>query len=94
MDGKKLGVDVGDVQQPQVAERAKLVELVRRLRVREPAVQARPRRAGEGENPQKIPSVYWFTGDAGSSRSATRSLICCSLSEAEWPKRGIWEQAL
>ena len=35
---------------------------------------------------------YWFTGDSGSIKSATRSLICSTVSTLLVPKRGMSEQ--
>ena len=95
---QELRMHVGDVQERDVAERRRIVELGRGLRRGSPrAARLAPAATASSETPRgssRRCNCYWLTGEAGSSSSPTRSLICCSVSVPEWPRRGICEQTL
>src|SRR6185503_20486657 len=82
MHGQELRVHVGDVQQAQVAEGGQVIELARGLRLARARTQGGARGGREREQPDELaaPQAYSLTGEltgeAGSSSSATRSLIC------------------
>ena len=93
---QQLSVDIGEMQQRDIAERRHVVELGSGLRLARRGPQAGARRGGQGEEPEKFatPQNYWFTGESASRSSATRSLIWSSVSVPESPSRGICEQRL
>src|SRR5467141_2195244 len=93
---QQLPVDIREMQQRDIAERRYVVELGRGLRLARPGPQAGARRGGQGQEPEEFAPLqnYWFTGESGSSSSATRSLICSALSVPESPRRGICEHRL
>src|SRR5437773_2452841 len=78
------------------ARRRFIVELGSGLRLARSRPQAGARGGGQGEKPEKFATLqnYWFTGESASRSSATRSLICSSVSVPESPSRGICEQRL
>src|SRR3989442_6068859 len=78
---QQLPVDIGEMQQRDIAERRYVVELGRGLRLARPRPQAGARRGGQGEEPEKIatPQNYWVTGESASRSTATRSLISSSV---------------
>jgi len=88
---QKLRVAIGEVQQRHVAERRQIVESFV-LRTRS---QGKPGRRRRGERLQEFATRqrHLLTGDSGSSSSATRWVICSSVSTPLWPKRGMLEQA-
>src|SRR6266705_997952 len=91
---QQLGVAVGEVQQRYVAERRQVVErFVPCLRARS---QRKPgcRRGGESLQEFATRQRHLLTGESGSSRSATRCVICSSVRTPLWPKRGMLEQAV
>ena len=93
---QQLPVDIGEMQEGNVAERRHVVELGSGLRLARSRPQAGARGGGQGEKPEKFATLqnYWFTGESASRSSATRSLICSSVSVPESPSRGICEQRL
>src|SRR2546422_11547314 len=58
---QQLPVDIGEMQQRDIAERRYVVELGRGLRLARPGPQAGARRGGQGEEPEKFatPQNYW-----------------------------------
>ena len=88
------GVPVGRLELRRPA-RVEFDEPIRRVGQQHRFGPQQRREAGEprGEIPERR-SGYWFTGEAGSSSSATRSLICSAVSVPETPKRGICEHRL
>src|SRR2546422_10644044 len=93
---QQLPVDIGEMQQRDIAERRYVVELGRGLRLARSRPQAGARRGGQGEEPEKFaaPQNYWFPGQSASRSSAASHLICSSVSVPESPSRGICEQRL
>ena len=93
---QQLPVDIREMQEGNVAERRHVVELGSGLRLARSRPQAGARRGGQGEEPEEVATLqnYRFTGESGSRSSATRSLICSSVSVPESPSRGICEQRL
>src|SRR3982074_1136305 len=79
---QQLPVDIREMQQRDIAKRRYVVARARGVRRRRPGPQAGPRRGGQGQEPEEFAPLqnYWFTGESGSSSSATRSLICSGLS--------------
>src|SRR6267142_1916401 len=88
---QQLSVAIGEVQQRYVPERRQVVESFV-LRTRSQRKTGR-RRGGEGLQELATRQRHLLTGDSGSSRSATRCVICSSVSTPLWPKRGMLEQA-
>src|SRR5213592_3114569 len=88
---QQLPVDIREMQEGNIAERRHVVELGSGLRLARSRPQAGARRGGQGEEPEKFATLqsYRFTGE-----SASRSLICSSVSVPESPSRGICEQRL
>jgi len=94
---QELRMDVGDMQERDVAEGRCFVEPLGRLGVARGRPECGARRGGEGEQLDEFAPAqpgYWLTGEAGSSSRPTRSLICSLVSVPECPSRGICEQAL
>src|SRR2546425_12516153 len=78
---QQLPVDIGEMQQRDIAERRYVVELGRGLRLARPRPQAGARPGGPGGETEKIatPPNYWFTGESASGSSATRFLSLRSV---------------
>src|SRR2546425_7538867 len=93
---QQLPVDIGEMQEGNVAERRHVVEPGGGLRSARRGPQPGVRRGGQGQEPEKFATLqnYRFTGESASRSSATRSLICSSVSVPESPSRGICEQRL
>ncbi len=90
---QQLGVAIGEVQERHVAESRQVVErFVPRLRAR---IELEPRRRRGGERLHEFATRqrHLLTGESGSSRRATRCVICSSVRTPLWPKRGMLEQA-
>src|SRR2546428_13504681 len=75
---QQLPVDIGEMQQRNIAARRYVVELGRGLRLARSRPQAGPRRRGQGKEPEKIaePQHYGSTGRSAARRSETRPLTC------------------
>src|SRR6266851_1967253 len=88
---QQLPVDVREMQEGNVAEKRHVVEPDSGLRRARRGPQPGVRRGGQGEEPEEFAALqnYLFTGESGSRSSATRSLICSSVSVPESPSRGI-----
>ena len=88
---QQLRVAIGEVQQRYVPEWRQVVE---RFVLRTRSQRKTGRRRG-GERLQELATRqrHLLTGDSGSSKSATRCVICSSVSTPLWPKRGMLEQA-
>ncbi len=93
MSRQQLGVAVGEVQERYVAESRKIVErvfVVLRARIE--------RKSGRSRGSERLQEFatrqrHLLTGESGSSSSATRCVICSSVSTPLCPKRGMLEQA-
>jgi hypothetical protein len=83
------------MQQTDVAERRKIVQRATVGAVgRQRPVQRQAGGAGAGERLEEFAPVYLFTGESGSTSSATTSRICASVRMPWEPKRGMLVQAL
>src|SRR6266581_1557324 len=93
MSRQQLRVAVGEVQQRYVSKNREVVErLFVLLWARS---ERKPGRGRGGERLQEFATRqrHWLTGESGSSSSATRCVICSSVSTPLCPKRGMLEQA-
>ena len=86
---------VGEMQEVRIAEAGPVIE-TGPLGANRPERQSG--RRGHGKDVKELAAIqarsrYLFTGEFGSRSSAVRSLICCSVRIALWPKRGMLEHA-